>query len=71
MNQTIDIRNISPSDFAALGIQAFAYVKSTIHEGQPAFAIHAANGTLVAMTATRIAAEVLIRNNDLEMVSVH
>jgi hypothetical protein len=46
-------------------------VKPTIHEGQPAFAIHAADGTMVAMTATRIAAEVLIRNNELEMVSVH
>ena len=42
-----------------------------IHEGQPAFAVHAADGTLVAMMATRIAAEVLVRNNDLELVSVH
>ena len=71
MNQMIDIRNISASDFAALGIQAFAYVKPTIHEGQPAFAIHAADGTLVAMTATRIAAEALVRSNDLDLVSVH
>jgi hypothetical protein len=71
MNQTIDIRNISASDFATLGIQAFAYVKPAIHEGEPAFAVHAADGTLVAMTATRIAAEVLIRNNDLELASIH
>ena len=71
MNQTIDIRKISTRDFAALGIEAFAYVKPTMHEGQPAFAIHAADGTLVAMTATRLAAEVLVRNNDLELVSIH
>jgi len=71
MNQTIDIRNISPRDLASLGIQAFAYVRPAIHEGQPAFAVHAADGTLVAMMATRIAAEVLVRNNDLELVSVH
>ena len=71
MNQTIDIRKISPRDLAALGIQAFAYVKPTTHEGQPAYAVHAADGTLVAMTATRLAAEILVRDNDLELVSVH
>ena len=71
MTQTTDIRNLSSSDLAALGIQAFAYVKPVLHEGEPAFAVHAADGTLVAMTATRIAAELLVRNSDLEPLSVH
>ena len=71
MNQTIDFRNMSTQDLAALGIQDFAYVKAVLYQGQPAFAVHAADGTLVAMTATRRAADVLVRNNELEPVSVH
>ena len=71
MNQTIDLRNLSTRDMAALGVQDIAYVKPVLHQGQPAFAVHAADGTLVAMTATRLAADVLVRNNDLEPVSVH
>jgi hypothetical protein len=71
MNETLDYRNISSQDLAALGMQNIAYVKPTLHEGAPAFAVHAADGTLVAMTATRIAAEVLVRNSELEPVSVH
>jgi hypothetical protein len=71
MNQTVDYRNISSQDLAALGIQNIAYVKPILHEGEPAFAVHAADGTLVATTSTRIAAEVLVRNSDLEPVSVH
>jgi hypothetical protein len=71
MNLTADIRNITTQDLAALGVQDIAYVKSVLHQGEPAFAVHAADGTLVAMTATRIAAEVLVRNSELEPVSVH
>ena len=71
MNQTIDVRNISLQDLAVLGVQDIAYVKPVLHQGQPAFEVHAADGTLVATTATRHAAEHLIRHNDLEPVSVH
>ena len=71
MNKTIDIRNLTSHDLAALGMQDIAYVKSVLHQGQPAFAVHAADGTLVAMTATRLAAEALVRHNELEPVSVH
>ena len=44
MNQTVD-RNLSSQDLAALGIQNIAYVKPILHEGEPAFAVHAADGT--------------------------
>jgi hypothetical protein len=71
MNQTADIRNISRQDFVLLGMQAIAYVRAVQHEGEPAFAVHAADGTLVAMTASRAAAELLVRNSELEPVSVH
>ncbi|MDF2766876.1 MAG: hypothetical protein K0S81_3871 [Rhodospirillales bacterium] len=71
MNLTTEVRNISTQDLAALGMQDIAYVKPALHQGEPAFAVHAADGTLVAMTATRIAAELLVRNSELEPVSVH
>jgi hypothetical protein len=71
MNETTDIRNLSSQDLAAFGIQAIAYVKPMQHEGRPAYAVHAADGTLVAMTSTRLAAESLVRQSDLEPVSVH
>ena len=71
MNLTTEVRNISTQDLAALGMQDIAYVKPVLHQGEPAFAVHAADGTLVAMTATRIAADLLVRNSDLEPVSVH
>jgi hypothetical protein len=71
MNLTTEVRNISTQDLAALGMQDIAYVKPARHQGEPAFAVHAADGTLVAMTATRIAAELLVRNSELEPVSVH
>ncbi|HXV23514.1 MAG TPA: DUF1150 family protein [Alphaproteobacteria bacterium] len=71
MTETTDYRNISTQDLAVLGMHNLAYLKPVLHQGEPAFAIHAADGTLVAMTATRIAAELLVRNNELEPVSVH
>ncbi len=71
MTEITDFRNISTQDLAVLGMQNVAYLKPVVHQGEPAFAIHAADGTLVAMTATRIAAELLVRNNELEPVSVH
>jgi hypothetical protein len=71
MTETTDFRNISAQDLAVLGMQNVAYLKPVIHQGEPAFAIHAADGTLVAMTASRVAAELLVRNNELEPVSVH
>ncbi len=71
MNQAIDVRNISPRDLAVLGMQDLAYVKSVLHEGEPAFAVHAADGTLMALTATRLAADLLVRNNEMQPVSVH
>jgi hypothetical protein len=71
VNQTIDIRNISTHDLAALGVQQLAYIKPVLHNQQPAFAIHAADGTLVALSLSRSAAEALVRQNDLDPVSVH
>jgi len=71
MNEITDIRQISADDFAALGVQQLAYIKPVLHNNKPAFAIHAADGTMVALSANRAAAEALVRQSDLEPVSVH
>ncbi|MBX5471260.1 MAG: hypothetical protein IRZ23_02230, partial [Acetobacteraceae bacterium] len=39
-----DIRQISPSQFAQLGVEHVAYVREISVNGMPAYAIHAADG---------------------------
>jgi hypothetical protein len=62
---------LSNRDFAALGMQHIAYVKPVKHEGRDAFAIHSADGTQIAIAASRDVAIALIRRNSLEAVSAH
>ena len=64
-------RELSAQDLAVLGLQDLAYIRSVLHKGEPAFAVYAADGTLMALSASRAAAETLIRQNDMEPVSVH
>lgn len=71
VNQSIDVRNLTPQALAAFGVQQLAYIKPVVHEGQHLFAIHAADGAPLALAANRAAAEVLVRQNDLEPQSVH
>ena len=65
------LKQISTRDLAVLGVQNVAYVKPVMVDGVLAFAIHAADGTELALAPTREHALALIRKNDLEPVSVH
>lgn len=65
------IRQMTPADLAALGLQWVAYVKPVEYEGEKAYAIHAADGTQMAVVKSRDAAFATIKQNDLEPVSVH
>ena len=71
MNLSADLRNLSSQDLAALGVQDLAYIRAVLHNGEHAFAVHAADGTLVALSGSRASAETLIRQNEMEPVSVH
>ena len=62
---------MSAQDFAAYGSQHLAYLKRVAIDGQPAFAVHAADGQQLAVVAQRDVADALVRQNDLEPVSVH
>ncbi len=71
MNQTEKMRLISPKEFALLGVEDVAYVKRVIVNGVAGFAIHAADGTEMAVLADRDLAFATLRQHDLEPVSVH
>jgi hypothetical protein len=62
---------MSDHDLAALGLQEVAYVKPVSVEGNTAYAVHAADGTEIAVMADRDIAFAAIRQNDLRPVSVH
>lgn len=68
---TSDLRALSAGGFARLGLGTIAYVRPTAIEGQPAFALHAADGTPLAVTGTRGVAEGVAYQNDLQLLTVH
>ena len=71
MSTMQDLRHISPQEFALLGMQAMAYVKGVVVNGTNVFAIHAADGTQLALAPTRDLALATVRQNELEALSVH
>lgn len=66
-----NIRHLSAPGFAALGCGHLAYVRPATHEGAPAFAVCSAEGEQLALVGSRDVAFALIRQNDMEPVSVH
>jgi len=62
---------ISPRDFAAIGLEDIAYVKPVTVKGATAYAIHAADGTQMAIVANRELAMATVIQHDMEPVSVH
>jgi hypothetical protein len=61
----------SAEALAALGNPGSAYVKPVVHQGRPAYAICAADGSLLAVATSRQAAFGLIRQNDLDPLDAH
>lgn len=65
------LRNLSPAAFAALGAEGLAYIKPVDLDGERLFEVYLADGREIATIAHRDLAEVIVRQNDLEPVSVH
>ena len=65
------ILRFTARDFEALGLEQLAYVKPVMVDGRTAFAVHAADGTEIAVMPDREVARAAIRQYDLEPVSVH
>ena len=65
------IRRMSTQELAFFGIQDIAYVRRVEINGTVGYAIHAADGTQIAVLADRSVAFATVRQHDLEPLSVH
>ena len=68
---SFDIHHISAADLARLGVSQIAYVKPVTVNGAPAFAIHAADGTPMAVAENRDVAVATIIQNEMLATLVH
>jgi hypothetical protein len=65
------MRPMSAHELGLLGMQDIAYVKQVVVDGRDQFAVHAADGTRIAVMANRDVAFAVVRQHDMEPVSVH
>ena len=66
-----NLRSLTPAAMAALGAQQIAYVRPVVVDDQPLFSVHAADGTQIALFASRDVAMAACVQNELEPLSVH
>ncbi len=66
-----DVRHLSEEQLAALGVSHIAYVKPVIVNGVAGFAIHAADGTPMAVAGDRAVAIAAIVQHEMHPLSVH
>jgi len=71
MSVMVDVRKLSPEQFAQLGMTHVAYVKPVIVNGASSFAIHAADGTPMAVAGDRDVAIAAILQHEMQPLSVH
>ena len=71
MTATERWKQLPNPEFVTLGIQNLAYIKPVTVNDHLAFAIHAADGTPMAVVNDRMIAEAAVRQHELEPVSVH
>ena len=65
------MRHLSAHELALLGVQDLAYIKRVVVDGATGYAVHAADGTQIALIPDRDVAFVTVRQHDLEPLSVH
>jgi hypothetical protein len=71
MQFSTDIRQLSSHELGGLGMADVAYIKHILVDGVAAFAVHAADGTRMAVIPDRELAFAVVRQHDMEPVSVH
>ena len=67
----VDIRHITTQQLAQLGMQQIAYVKPVVVNGTAAFAIHAADGTPMAIAGGFEVAVAAIVQHEMVPAQVH
>jgi hypothetical protein len=71
MQSVEGIKGLSERELGLLGMEDVAYVKPVVVDGADVVAVHAADGTRIAVLANRELAFVVVRQHDMEPVSVH
>lgn len=67
----VDFRKMTAEQLMQLGMADLAYVKAVVYDGQEAFAIHAADGSPMAMAADRAMAMAAIVQHEMVPALVH
>jgi hypothetical protein len=67
----LDLRHLSAEQLAGLGVSQIAYVKPVMMNGVRAFAIHAADGTPMAVAGDQDVALAAIRQHEMLPTLVH
>lgn len=67
----IDIRHLSIEQLARLGVSQIAYVKPVLMNGERAYAIHAADGTPMAVAGDRDVAIAAVHQQEMLASLVH
>jgi hypothetical protein len=67
----VDLRRMTRAELRQLGLPRLVYLRCGTVDGQPAFAIHAADGTAMAVVEDVEVAIELASANDMTFVAVH
>ena len=70
-HQTERLQPMSVPEFSQLGVGHVAYIRSLVVNGMPAFGIYSAAGQQLAVVPTRESAVGIVRQNEMEPVSLH
>jgi len=70
-NIAFDIRHLSAEQLGVLGVSHIAYVKAVMVNGVQGFAIHAADGTPMAVAGNRDVAIAAVVQHEMLPLSVH
>jgi hypothetical protein len=68
---SFDVRHMTTDQLGALGMSHIAYVKAVMVNGTMGFAIHAADGTPMALADDRATAMAAIMQHEMLPLSVH
>ena len=71
MKEIERIRHMSTRELTLFGMQDLAYVKRVLVDDGAGYAVHAADGTQIAVLPDRDVAFATVRQHDLEPLSVH
>jgi len=69
--KSFDVRHMTADQLGALGVSHIAYVKPVVVNGEAGFAIHAADGTPMALAGDRATAMAAIVQHEMMPLSVH